>query len=219
MVVDLKIRQIYKDIQKQLFYIIPEKWNKLYLYFSISKKINSLEMGELYFYYYPKGLLKKNPVNVYEIPLRFSLEEKEFLQLVDKLYFKMKQLLSLNYKLHNEVYDSIIISIENYKFNVDYFTNKNVLYNSYEKHLIFRYEYLKMPISCFSSNEKNIILNYILNKKKIKRNKNDIEPLYEKPFEIMDIVSKKNQIKYIKENDKYEDYDFKIKSQILKPRY
>ena len=48
--------------------MIPEKWDKIYLYASITNQINNLQTGELYFYYYPKGILKKNPVNVYEIP-------------------------------------------------------------------------------------------------------------------------------------------------------
>ena len=27
-----KIKDIYEDIQKKIFYMIPEKWEKLYLY-------------------------------------------------------------------------------------------------------------------------------------------------------------------------------------------
>ena len=30
-----KIKEIYEDIQKRLFYMIPEKWDKLYLYSSV----------------------------------------------------------------------------------------------------------------------------------------------------------------------------------------
>ena len=43
--------------------MIPEKWDKIYLYASITNQINNLQTGELYFYYYPKGILKKNHVN------------------------------------------------------------------------------------------------------------------------------------------------------------
>ena len=67
MITDSKIREIYTQIQKQLFYMIPEKWDKVYLYSSILERPNHMETGELYFYYVPKGVLKKNPVNVYEI--------------------------------------------------------------------------------------------------------------------------------------------------------
>lgn len=30
-----KIREIFEEIQKILFYMIPEKWDKLYLYSSV----------------------------------------------------------------------------------------------------------------------------------------------------------------------------------------
>ena len=72
--------------------MIPEKWDKIYLYASITNQINNLQTGELYFYYYPKGILKKNPVNVYEIPSKFSLDEEMYLQLVEDLYSSIKRI-------------------------------------------------------------------------------------------------------------------------------
>ena len=63
-----KIKEIYENIQKKLFYMIPEKWENLYLYASIIDKPKEQSTGELFFYYVPKSILKKNPVNVYEIP-------------------------------------------------------------------------------------------------------------------------------------------------------
>ena len=75
--------------------MIPEKWDKIYLYASITNQINNLQTGELYFYYYPKGILKKNPVNVYEIPSKFSLDEEMYLQLVEDLYSSIKELRKL----------------------------------------------------------------------------------------------------------------------------
>ena len=50
------------------------------------------EAGELFFYYVPKGILKKKPVNVYEIPSKFNIDETEYLKLVDALYSKIKEL-------------------------------------------------------------------------------------------------------------------------------
>ena len=49
-----KLRSIYSNIQTQLFYMIPEKWDRIYLYASILEKVNNLETGEMFFYYYPK---------------------------------------------------------------------------------------------------------------------------------------------------------------------
>ena len=31
-----KIKEMYEDIQRRIFYMIPEKWDKMYLYASIS---------------------------------------------------------------------------------------------------------------------------------------------------------------------------------------
>ena len=83
---------IYSKIQKQLFYMIPEKWDSIYLYASITEKINNLETGELFFYYFPKGILRKNPVNSYEIPSKFNLNEEEYVRLAEELYNLIKKL-------------------------------------------------------------------------------------------------------------------------------
>ena len=80
-----KIKEMYEDIQRRIFYMIPEKWDKMYLYASVSDLIDGHKTGELFFYYIPKGIFKKNPVNVYEIPQKFNLDEKEYLKLVNIL--------------------------------------------------------------------------------------------------------------------------------------
>ena len=91
-----KIKEIYEDIQRKLFYMIPEKWDKLYLYSSILDEPDKEgKTGELFFYYIPKGRLKKKPVNVYEIPARFNLEENQYFKLVQLLYIKIKELRKL----------------------------------------------------------------------------------------------------------------------------
>ena len=40
---------LYADIQKKLFYIIPEKWEKIYLYASVINVPNQKSVGEMYF--------------------------------------------------------------------------------------------------------------------------------------------------------------------------
>ncbi len=86
--------------------MIPEKWDKIYLYASITNQINNLQTGELYFYYYPKGILKKNPVNVYEIPSKFSLDEEMYLKLVEELYNSIKELRRLARKPEQELWSN-----------------------------------------------------------------------------------------------------------------
>ena len=91
MITDSKIKEIYTQIQKQLFYMIPEKWDKVYLYSSVLERRDHLETGEMYFDYVPKGVLKKKPVNVYEIPNKFNIDEEEYYKLADKLYAEIKK--------------------------------------------------------------------------------------------------------------------------------
>lgn len=87
-----KIKEMYEDIQRHIFYMIPEKWEKVYLYASAMDRIDKKTTGELFFYYIPKGIFKKKPVNVYEIPQKFNLDEKEYIKLVNILYKKIVEL-------------------------------------------------------------------------------------------------------------------------------
>ena len=54
---------LYSEIQKKLFYIIPEKWESIFLYASIIDVPRKRPTGEMYFYYFPKGIIKTKPVN------------------------------------------------------------------------------------------------------------------------------------------------------------
>ena len=87
-----KLRSLYVEIQNKLFYMIPEKWESIYLYASVIDGSEKEYRGEMFFYYFPKGILKKNPVNVYEIPNRFNLKEEDYLKLADNLYYTIQEL-------------------------------------------------------------------------------------------------------------------------------
>ena len=117
-----KIKEIYEEIQKKIYYIIPEKWEKLYLYASVIDMPDKKTTGELFFYYVPKGIFKKKPVNAYEIPSRFNLDETEYLKLVENLYKKIKQLREEFKKnsIVDDIWSNITISIHNLKFKVEY---------------------------------------------------------------------------------------------------
>ena len=54
-----KIKEKYEDIQKRLFYMIPEKWDKLYLYASVIDQFQKVQTGELFFYIYSKRNIKE----------------------------------------------------------------------------------------------------------------------------------------------------------------
>lgn len=141
-----KIKHIYEDLQKKIYNMIPEKWEKLYLYSSIIEKPEEGETGELFFYYIPKGVLKKKPVNAYEIPNRFNLDEGEFLQLIEILYAKIRQLREEFINSGQEPWSSITCTIQNSRFRVEYNYEdlKNNEFTSYERHIIWRYKNLEI---------------------------------------------------------------------------
>lgn len=158
-----KVREIYEDIQKKLLYMIPEKWEELYLYASVIERFGDVETGELFFYYIPKGLLRKNPVNVYEIPNKFNLEETQYLRLVEILYDKIKELRRLYKKLENgNTWSNLTISIKDMKFTVEYSYEDlfNSEFDSYQRHIIWRSKYLGMGPEKVGREEKEILYRY-----------------------------------------------------------
>lgn len=183
-----KIKTIYEDIQKRLFYMIPEKWEKLYLYSSVIDKQNGEQTGELYFYYIPRGILKKKPVNVYEIPNRFNLDENDYMKLVKILYNKIKQLREEFKKSETgTLWSNITMTIGNMKFKVEYNYDdlEHSTFSSYERHIIWRYEYLGIGEEQVSKKEKEILNRYLTGPKILKRKEN-----YETGLYIRDIENK-----------------------------
>ena len=180
-----KIKDKYEDIQRKLFYMIPEKWDKLYLYASVIDQFTKVQTGELFFYYIPKGILKKNPVNVYEIPSKFNIEEADYLNLVEMLYNSIKSLREEFRTTEQELWSNITISIENNKFKVEFNYEKlqGSEYTSYERHIIWRYKYLGLELGHLNKEERSIIKRYL-------EDKNYVQPkveTYEEGIYIKDI--------------------------------
>lgn len=196
-----KVKEIYEDIQKKLFYIIPEKWDKLYLYSSVIDLPEGEQTGELYFYYIPKGILKKKPVNVYEIPNKFNLDENEYVLLVGILYEKIKQLRKEFAKSETtgKLWTNLTMSIENLKFKVQYNYDDlvNSQFDSYERHIIWRYQYLGIGAEQLGKKEKEILNRYFLGAKTVAK-----QEVYETGIYIKDI---ENIIGY--DTDEYNDHN------------
>ena len=123
-------------------------------------------------------------------------------------------------KLGEEKWYSIVISIANFKFNVEYnYEDLNdSKFDSYERHIIFRYKYLDFPYSSYTKQEKKVIQEYLQESKYNKENvKVYTEPMYEAPFQTIKINSKNSNIQYVKEDEMKAMQDEKsIKNQILK---
>ena len=211
-----KIKEIYEDIQRKLYYMIPEKWEELYLYSSFIEGKKDEKKGELFFYYIPKGIFKKKPVNVYEIPSKFNLDENQYLQLVQILYNRIKELREEFRKSESgEMWTNITMIIENSKFKVEYHYEdlKNSEFSSYERHVIWRYKYLNIGPEQVSKEEKEILKRYMLGAKTLDR-----KETYETGIYIRDI---ENIVDYTTEdtsqNIEYEEKQEqpKRKNQIL----
>ncbi len=191
-----KVKEIYEDIQRKLFYMIPEKWDELYLYSSIFDEPDKEgKTGELFFYYIPKGIFKKKPVNVYEIPAKFNLDENQYFRLVKLLYNKIKELRQEFQKSERkEIWTNLTMSIQNLKFKVEYdYTDlNNNDFTSYERHVIWRYENLGIGEEQVSKEDKEILKRYLLGAKTLERKEH-----YDSGIYIQDI---ENVIAYSTEN-------------------
>ncbi len=150
----------YEKIQTCLFDLIPEKWEEIYLYASVIDGDEGVQTGEMYFYYLPKGLLKKKPVNVYEVPKKFNINETEYLKIVDVLYQTIKDLRQDFIDTEQDIWTNITISIAHCRFKVEFNYDKisQEEYASYIRHVIWRYKYLHLGGEL--KEEKKILKNY-----------------------------------------------------------
>ena len=158
-----QIKEMYEEIQRKLLYMIPEKWESIYLYSSVIEDGKKEPTGELFFYYIPKGIFRKNPVNVYEVPTKFNIDEKQYVELVQKLYDDIK-LLREEFKrtTPGDMWSNLTISITNMKFRAEYSYEDlvNNAFNSYERHVIWRYKYLGIGPEQVSKKDKDILYRY-----------------------------------------------------------
>lgn len=160
-----RIKEIYKEIQKKIFCAVPGKWEELYLYASIIDRLGKVQTGEMYFYFMPKGLLKRKFINVYEVPSKYDIEESEYIKLVELIYDEIKLLREEFVKSNQKIWSNITISIKNYRFKVEY-NYDNLLGGEeayYNHHIYWRKKYL--GIEPHSKKEKKAVEEYLANRK------------------------------------------------------
>ena len=212
-----KIKEMYEDIQKRIFYMIPEKWDKMYLYASVSDLIDGHKTGELFFYYIPKGIFKKNPVNVYEIPQKFNLDEKEYLKLVNILYKKIVALREEFKKIELvSTWTNLTIKIEGIQFKVeyDYEDLDKSKFSSYERHIIWRYNHLGIKEEQLNKKEREILERYLLGEKVVRRRERYESGIYIK--NVKNIVDYDTEIYGSEQNIEYvSTKNDKAKNQII----
>ena len=104
-----------------------------------------------FFYYYPKSVIKKNPINVYEVPSKFNLEDEMYLKLSDSLYREIQRLKELMVKRGEEPWTNLTISIENcqMKLEFDYEDLRKSDFTNIERNLIWQFKNLKKVLYKF----------------------------------------------------------------------
>ncbi len=177
--------KIYSDIQKQLIYMIPEKWDKIALYATVDKNMS----GELFFYYIPKSIVKEEAVNCYEIPQLFGISESEYLELLTGIYNKIKILKQIYLKEYNKNWTNLTISINEEAFKIVYFYEdiEKYPFNSYERHLIWRRENLDM-LPVFRADKKVL--------ERYDRIKDTLPKQFDVRYEKREKTSSKNVVNY-----------------------
>ncbi len=160
---NLDSKELYSEIRKMIFYMIPEKWEEIYLYASIIKRQNNEETGEMFFYYLPKSIIKRNPINVYEIPQKFNIDEEAYMNLATRLYDMLKELKHRDLEVKKINWSNITISIKNIEFTIEYNCDNltESYYNSDDRIAIWQYRYLEYPIEKFSKQQRESIESYI----------------------------------------------------------
>lgn len=160
-----RIKEIYEEIQRKIFYAVPGKWDELYLYASIIDRLGKIQTGEMYFYFMPKGILRRKFINVYEVPSKYDIEEDEYMKLVELLYDEIKLLREEFAKSGQKIWSNITISIKNSRFKIEY-NYDNLLGGQeayYNHHIYWRNKYLH--IEPHSKKEKRAMEEYLTNRK------------------------------------------------------
>lgn len=201
MSVENDIKSLHKEIQKNIIVMLPEKYKKVCLYASVLDG-NEEQNGEMFFYYFPSGIIKRNPINVYEIPKIFDFEEEQYAKLEKTLYESIKKLKRYCVNVEQNPWSNLTIIMEGTKYFVEY--NYDDLLNSefdnYSRHIIWRYKYLDVPIESYTKSEKEIIYRYFESYEY--RTSNTLvyeENIYEKPIT-------KNKITIYDSVESHDDY-------------
>ena len=163
-----KALEIASQIQELIYYIIPEKWKNIELYISMPDA--RIRKGEMFFYYLPNSIFKRQYINCYEVPYMFNISEKEYSDIMSKLYNKfmiLKEELNKNNRNVEEIY--VHITKDKYVMEIatdDIILKKNdirknmlMLYSSYENHIIWRY--INLNILPDEKRDKEIIRKYL----------------------------------------------------------
>lgn len=179
-----EIEGIYNKIENLLIKLIPENWKSIYLYASVLKN----RRGEMYFYYFPKKIIKTNPVNCYQVPDKFGIDERSYNESLAMLYGMIQDLQILMLPR----WTNITISIEKDVFTIEYHYNniEQSRYSDEERRIVWGAKYLGIPKESMNLKEKSLVETY--------NERSRIKPtIYSERIIINkdDIIAKKQEVK------------------------
>lgn len=179
--------ELYIKLQNQLFEMIPESWKTILLHTSIEDIQGAKPKAQMYLYYIPKGILKRKPVNCYEIPSLFDIDEEDYSRLITNLYNTIKLLRDGYISKRKKAWTTIDVTCQIDKFIVKYgFENlAKSNYTPEERHIIWRYQNLDIDLDTLNRSERKVLNYYI---KESKMNFAPVVeicsmPIYEKPVQ------------------------------------
>lgn len=192
------LRMAHENLQQKIFAMLPEKWDRLYLYASVIEHFNKLQTGEMFFFYYPKSVLRKKPINVYEVPIKFNIDERQYFNLADELYCSIKKLRLECMENHEKPWSNMTISIEKLKYKVEYgYEDLNASeFDEIARRLIWGYKYLNTPYESFNRKEREIIDRY-------QRIKKEPKKVFELPMYSREVADKLETIRQIEKRLSY----------------
>lgn len=150
-----EINDLYELIIAKLANLILENWKEIYLYVSFFEN----KKGELYFYYYPKKIIKTKPINCYEIPEKFGIDEKAFNKKLTELYSILEEL-NNNYIIPRCTNATIQLTNDIFKIKFSYEDLVNSKYTDTQRRIMWAYKYLNIPIESMSISERSLIETY-----------------------------------------------------------
>ncbi|MFD1395305.1 immunity protein YezG family protein [Kroppenstedtia eburnea] len=134
---DEKVGHMYQQIARTVIDMIPEEWDKVYLYGEVEE-----ERQASFFFYYP--VASKEPVYSLDIPELYEVDEEKFDQLKDQLYEHIETLWNEYKQSGEELWSTLNMIMERDKFKIEfgYEDLSAPETDYYERSLAWEYNYL-----------------------------------------------------------------------------
>ncbi|MFC7393456.1 antitoxin YezG family protein [Scopulibacillus cellulosilyticus] len=152
------MEELYQRAANLINDIIPENWDKVYLYAEINE-----DGGRVFFYYYP--INDKVPVYSLDIINRFSVEKSEFDELNYDLFECFDELWEEFKRNNQEVWSNLIFILDNTGgFEIEYGYDDITDADQTEIHTVWAYRHLGL-IPPEGSYKRELLDNYLKNSK------------------------------------------------------